>query len=131
MSFRSKQILHATCGGTVHRIDDHLQVHCPESADQARDVQLATQTVQVVSPTIEASHRTLDRGCDSSCRQSAFHGRCEVAFHGTAERSLDFQSQPFRRVVAGGDHQSTKGLPLHNRPAAGWCGDSCFGEQRF
>ena len=115
----------------MHRIHDHLQVHRLQAADQCRQVELATQALQMLLAAVEARHLRLDRWGDPASGEPPFHGCGEVPFHGPTEGALDLEAQPFGWVVAGGDHQGPQGFAFHHRPAAGGGRDGGFREQRL
>ena len=124
-----QQASHSPCGGAVHRIDDHVQAHRFQPATQGLGIEFRLQAGQVGAHRIKALGGASHRHGDASSGEPGFHSLGEVTFHRAPKRTFDFQSQPFRRVVTGRDHQGSEGLALHHGPAAGWRGHGGFAEQ--
>ena len=87
------------------------------------------QAGQVGAHRIKAFGGSWYRHGDASGGEPGFHPLGEVTLHRAPKRAFDFQSQPFRRVVTGRDHQGSQGLALHHGPAAGGRGHGGFAEQ--
>ena len=103
----------------VHRIDDHPQPQPLQPRRQRIRIDLGPQARHVGAHGIELFRVAGDRHADAAGGQAPLHPGGEIPLHRAAEGSLDLEPQPFRWVMAGGDHQGAEGTALHHRPAGG------------
>ena len=114
----------------MHGIDDHLQAEALETVAQGLGVDLGFEAGQVGPHGVKAQGLPLDRHGDATRLQPPLDALGEVPFYRSPEGTFDLEAQPLRRVVARGDHQCAKGLPLHHGPARGRGGDGRFRQHR-
>ena len=113
----------------MHRVHDHRQPHAFKAAAQAIEIELVAQARQVLSAGVKAFGVALDRSGDAAGGQATLHGGGEIALHRSTKGAFDLEAKPFRRVVAGCDHQGSEGLTLHHSPAAGRSGHRSAGQE--
>ena len=120
-----------TSGRAMHGINDHLEAQALQPMAQRVRVHGAAKALEVFRPTVKAFGFPGLRHRDAAGLQAPLNALGEITFHRAAEVALDLEAKPFRRVVAGGDHQRAQGTALHHHPTAGGRGQGFLRQQRL